>query len=74
MLANKIVAANGYSTQRRQSRRALRMEERNQSRSEIPLCLPFISDKVSVAIQRCVVQAQLNDDVILVNIPNDNIK
>ena len=36
--------------------------------------MPFISDKVSAAIKQCIVRAQLQNDVMLVNLPNDNIK
>ncbi|EYC13230.1 hypothetical protein Y032_0044g1047 [Ancylostoma ceylanicum] len=42
--------------------------------NKVPLCLPFISDSISAAVRRCIVQAQLQDDVRLVNIPNENIR
>lgn len=35
--------------------------------------LPFISDKVSDAIKKCLVRAEQQDDVVIVNIPNKNI-
>ena len=40
----------------------------------IPLSLPFISDRVTNEFKRCLIQAQLNQDVVLVNIPANSIK
>ena len=70
-LAQRIASDNGYAASRFQQRRTSHDSIR---REKIPLCLPFISDKVSTAIQQCIVRAQLQDDVVLVNIPNSNIK
>ncbi|EYB87792.1 hypothetical protein Y032_0257g404 [Ancylostoma ceylanicum] len=72
-LASDIASANGYTV----------FPHRNKSRTvnagisrqnKVPLCLPFISDKISAAVRRCIVQAHLHDDVRLVNIPNGNIR
>ncbi|EYC21254.1 hypothetical protein Y032_0020g81 [Ancylostoma ceylanicum] len=74
-IALKIANSNGYTTtqyQRRPSRAGT--QSRTPRNSKLPLCLPFFSDKVSAAFQQCITRAQLDDDVILVNIPNDNIK
>ncbi|EYC27399.1 hypothetical protein Y032_0009g702 [Ancylostoma ceylanicum] len=46
----------------------------NLSKNKLPLCLPFISDEVSAAIQKCIFWAELQNDVVLVSIPNDNIR
>ncbi|KAK6760185.1 hypothetical protein RB195_021614 [Necator americanus] len=40
----------------------------------IPLCIPFVSDSSTAAIHRTLLRAQVQDDVVLVNIPNDSIK
>ena len=74
-LAVEIASKNGYSTsrcQRRPSRAGI--QSRTPRDNKIPLCIPFISDKVSAALQQCIVRAQLQDDVFLVNIPNENIR
>ncbi|EYB99831.1 hypothetical protein Y032_0119g793 [Ancylostoma ceylanicum] len=74
-IALKIANSNGYTTsqyQRRPSRAGI--QSRTPRNNKLPLCLPFFSDKVSAAFQQCITRAQLDDDVILVNIPNDNIK
>ena len=42
--------------------------------NRVPLCLPFISERVTAAIKQCLVQAQLEKDVILINIPRANLK
>ena len=75
-LARTITKSNGYSIpQRRHNRRRdYSTTPQNQNENKIPLCLPFISDVVSTAIKKCIVNAQLENDVRLVNIPNDNIK
>ncbi|XGW33623.1 hypothetical protein V3C99_017772, partial [Haemonchus contortus] len=73
-LASNIARSNGYTVPQCNTGR-YHVDRKNTSRkNKLPLCLPFISDKVSAAIQRCIVRAQLSDDVILVNIPPDNIK
>ena len=42
--------------------------------NKIPLCLPFIFDQVSHAIKDCFFQTQLQNDVVLVNMPQNSIK
>lgn len=77
-VASRIAAENGYATPISRHRRPAELYRRpaeNISRqNRVPLCLPFISDKLTAAIQRCIARAQLQDDVILVNIPSNNIK
>ena len=58
----------------RHSRRTSNEQRGQQSEGRVPLCLPFISDRVSRAIKECLRQVQLEHDVVLVNVPNDNIK
>ncbi|EYC20774.1 hypothetical protein Y032_0021g415 [Ancylostoma ceylanicum] len=74
-LASKIARSNGYSIpqyQRRPSRAG--NQNRTPRDKKLPLCMPFFSDKISAAFRQCIVRAQLQDDVFLVNVPNDNIK
>ena len=73
-LATQIVTDNGYLARRRHRIVTTRMSADNQERSRVPLCLPFISDRVSNAIKRCIIQAQLEEVAVLVNIPKGNIK
>ena len=73
-LACEIMKRNGYPVRPRRSRKPTTGQFRQQNENKVPLCLPFISDKVSNAIKKCLKQAQLEDDVVLINIPNDNIK
>ena len=70
-LATQIACSNGYHPS--PHIRHLKSGE-HRAENRLPLCLPFISDKISAAIQKCIIRAQLQDDVMLVNIPNDNIK
>ena len=75
-LATQIALSNGYNVS---PNRSVLRHRRNptsspSSCSKIPLCIPFISDRVSVAINQCIVRAQLQNDVRLVNIPNDSMK
>ena len=72
-MARVIASNNGYSLQSKASKRTY-MNASNQSRTRVPLCLPFICDKVTNAVKRCITQAQLDNDVVLVNLPQDNIK
>ncbi|EYC07870.1 hypothetical protein Y032_0068g178 [Ancylostoma ceylanicum] len=75
MLASAIMRQNGYvSQERRQNRKPRNEGKAHECGKKLHLCIPFISDKVSNAIKQCLVRAQLQDDVILVNIPNDNIR
>ncbi|VDL75157.1 unnamed protein product [Nippostrongylus brasiliensis] len=55
-------------------RRTTTVERVQPFQDRVPLCLPFISDTFSSTVHRCLVRAQLQNDVVLVNIPNDNIK
>ena len=74
-LAREIAQSNGYSFPRKRSRRTRRpIVDQNSHSNKLPLCLPFISDKVSAAIKQCIVHAQLQNDVMLINISNDNLK
>ena len=73
-LATQIVTDNLYLARRRHRTVTTRMSADNQERSRVPLCLPFISDRVSNAIKRCIIQAQLEEVAVLVNIPKGNIK
>ena len=50
------------------------MSNRSLRQNKLPLCVPFFSDKVTKAIKQCIERAQLQNDVMLINIPNDNIK
>ena len=71
-LACEIARHNGYTTQR------LTTGSRSHSTSpygnKTPLLLPFISDKVSAAIQQCLIRADLADSVVLVTIQKNNLK
>ena len=75
-LASKIARSNGYTESHHHRRSTPRFATCNHSPSEnkLPLCLPFVSDRMSMAIKQCIQRAQLQDDVMLVNIPRDNIK
>ena len=76
-MASEILRTNGYPPLRsrtRHLRRRLPTATDNLNRAKISLCLPFISDGISNAIKKCLVQAQLDGDVCLVNIPSGNLK
>ena len=76
-MASEILRTNGYSPLRSRIRRLGRRPPTatdNLNRAKISLCLPFISDGISNAIKKCLVQAQLDGDVCLVNIPSGNLK
>ncbi|EYC06420.1 hypothetical protein Y032_0076g1051 [Ancylostoma ceylanicum] len=72
-LAHGIAVANGYEVLPRHSRSHVK-SDRISRENKVSLCLPFISDSVSAAVQRCIVRAQLQNEVSLVNIPNNNIR
>ncbi|EYC44083.1 hypothetical protein Y032_0472g2059 [Ancylostoma ceylanicum] len=72
-LASDIAGANGYTVFPRHNK-SHTVSGNIPKQSKIPLCLPFITDTISAAVRRCIVQSQLQDDVILVNIPNNNIR
>ncbi|XGW14738.1 hypothetical protein V3C99_000757, partial [Haemonchus contortus] len=58
-LASGRTRSNGYIRYHNITGR-LHVDKRNTLRQDkLPLCLPFISDQVSAAIQRCIVRAQL---------------
>ncbi|KAK6755593.1 hypothetical protein RB195_014142 [Necator americanus] len=74
-LATSIASSDGYSrlksnTQSRTTNNTVRIPREGR----IPLCIPFVSDSLTGAIHRTLLRAQLQDDVVLVNIPNDSIK
>ncbi|KAK6743041.1 hypothetical protein RB195_010356 [Necator americanus] len=74
-LATSIASSNGYSrlrsnTQSRTTNNTVRIPREGR----IPLCIPFVSDSLTAAIHQTLLRAQLQDDVVLVNIPNDSIK
>ncbi|EYC03619.1 hypothetical protein Y032_0092g2523 [Ancylostoma ceylanicum] len=72
-IASKIAVVNGYTVFPHRSKS--RVESGDVSpQNKLPLCLPFISDRISSAVRRCIIQAQVQNDVRLENIPNDNIK
>ena len=75
-LAFKIAQSNGYKELHRRRRSSSRhvMSNRSLRQNKLPLCVPFFSDKVTKAIKQCIERAQLQNDVMLINIPNDNIK
>uniref|UniRef100_A0A7I5E7W2 Reverse transcriptase domain-containing protein n=1 Tax=Haemonchus contortus TaxID=6289 RepID=A0A7I5E7W2_HAECO len=71
-LACEIANLNGYGTQHRWSgskAHSLRNRE-----NVMHLRLPFISDIVSAEVRQCIARADLANDVVLVNLPRDNIK
>ena len=73
-MANEMISSNGYPPRPRRLRKPKAvMNTGNRKESRLPLCLPFISDRVSAAIKQCLNQAQLQN-VVLVNIPNENIR
>ncbi|EYC01492.1 hypothetical protein Y032_0106g3723 [Ancylostoma ceylanicum] len=72
-ISNKLLS-NGYKSRERRARKLHIPTSRVSRSNKLPLCLPFISDKISTEIRQCLIRAQLHDDVVLVNIPNDNIK
>ena len=72
-IALDIARLNGYDANHTRSR-PHNTGGHIQRNNKIPLCLPFISDQVSAAVQRSIKRALLSDDIILVNIPGSNIK
>ncbi|EYB97674.1 hypothetical protein Y032_0138g2050 [Ancylostoma ceylanicum] len=73
-MASQIASSNGYFVSQHSRKHHIVNRNHNQSENKLPLCLPFISDEVSAAIQKCIFRAELQNDVVLVSIPNDNIK
>ncbi|KAK6750168.1 hypothetical protein RB195_002266 [Necator americanus] len=74
-LATSIASSNGYSrlksnTQSRTTNNTVRIPRER----KIALCIPFVSDSLTAATHRTLLRAQLQDDVVLVNIRNDSIK
>ncbi|EYB97660.1 hypothetical protein Y032_0139g2148 [Ancylostoma ceylanicum] len=72
-LARHIAKSDGYTTPQRPRKRPVTNSNISNA-NKLPLCLPFVSDEATAELRRCLVRAQLQNDVILVNIPNDNIK
>ncbi|EYC29564.1 hypothetical protein Y032_0006g3039 [Ancylostoma ceylanicum] len=72
-LASSIAVGNGYLTPLRRRKSTVAISDIPPA-SKLPLCLPFVSDAASTELRKCIVRAQLQNDVVLVNIPNDNIK
>lgn len=50
------------------------VKPRIQHKNRLTLFIPFVSDEMSAGIRRCNKRAQLQNNVTLVDIPNDNIK
>lgn len=73
-MASNIAMENGYVSPRYRRRVPASRRQNGPRDNRIPLCIPFISDKVTATIQKSIVRAQLQNDVVLVNIPNDTIK
>uniref|UniRef100_A0A7I4YDF6 Reverse transcriptase domain-containing protein n=1 Tax=Haemonchus contortus TaxID=6289 RepID=A0A7I4YDF6_HAECO len=71
-LAAEIASLNGYGTQRKRS--GLKAYSLRNRENMAHLRLPFISDKVSAEIRQCIARADLANDVVLINLPADNIK
>ncbi|KAK6761030.1 hypothetical protein RB195_022192 [Necator americanus] len=74
-LATSIASSNGYSrlksnTQSRTTNNTVRIPREGR----IPLCIPFVSHSLTAAIHWTLLRAQPQNDVVLVNIPNDSIK
>ncbi|EYB99907.1 hypothetical protein Y032_0119g834 [Ancylostoma ceylanicum] len=72
-MANETMSGNGYSSRPERARKTVAANAGNRDERELPLCLPFFSDRVSAAVKQCLTQAHLQD-VALVNIPNENIR
>ncbi|KAK6750170.1 hypothetical protein RB195_002267 [Necator americanus] len=74
-LATSIASSNGYSrlksnTQSQTTNNTVRIPHE----SRIALCISFVSDSLTAATHRTLLRAQLqDDDVVLVNIPNESI-
>ncbi|EYC37596.1 hypothetical protein Y032_0777g2278 [Ancylostoma ceylanicum] len=74
IIAFRIARSNGYSIPQRKPRTSAEHHDHSQREHRLPLFLPFISDRFSAAIHWCLHRAQLQNDVLLVSIPNDNIR
>ncbi|EYC04549.1 hypothetical protein Y032_0087g2074 [Ancylostoma ceylanicum] len=72
--ASDILRSNGYQARAKRIKTSHATSSTKPRAGKLPLCLPFITDRISSAIRQCLIRAQLDDDVVLVNIPNDNIK
>uniref|UniRef100_A0A7I4Z3S1 Transcriptional regulator n=1 Tax=Haemonchus contortus TaxID=6289 RepID=A0A7I4Z3S1_HAECO len=71
-LASEIANLNGYGTRQRKSG-SKGFSVINHG-NVVHLQLPFISDKISAEIRQCIARADLANDVVLINVPTDNIK
>ena len=70
-IASEIATLNGYSASHHGS---ARFENRMPRHNKVPLCIPFVSDRMSAAIRQSIARAQLQNDVVLVEIPNHNMR
>ncbi|XGW05094.1 hypothetical protein V3C99_015904 [Haemonchus contortus] len=71
-LASEIAILNGYGTKQRKS--GSKGYSLINHENVVHLQLPFISDEISAEIRRCIARADLANDVVLINVPTDNIK
>ncbi|EYC33036.1 hypothetical protein Y032_0002g571 [Ancylostoma ceylanicum] len=71
--ASNILRSNGYQARAKRIKTSHATSSTKPRAGKHPLCLPFITDRISSAIRQCFIRAQLDDNVVLVNIPNDNI-
>ncbi|EYC37578.1 hypothetical protein Y032_0779g2293 [Ancylostoma ceylanicum] len=68
-LVSSMLHSNGYQAKAKRARTPRIISSTVSRTNKIPLCLSFISDRIRTAIRRCLVRAQLDDDVILVKFP-----
>ncbi|EYC45023.1 hypothetical protein Y032_0442g1542 [Ancylostoma ceylanicum] len=73
-IAAQIAISNGYSISQRRLKSPVENSNQFQREHKLAFFLPFTSDKFDVANRQCLAWAQLQNDVLLVSIPNDNIK
>nr|CDJ87762.1 hypothetical protein HCOI_00997000 [Haemonchus contortus] len=71
-LACEIAKLNDYGTLRKRS--GLKAYSPRNRENVMHVRLPFMSDKVSAEIRQCIARADPANDVVLVNLPTDNIK
>ncbi|KAK6744988.1 hypothetical protein RB195_011600 [Necator americanus] len=74
-LAPSTASSNGYTRSKSNTQyRTTNKTVRTPREGRIPLCIHSVSDSLTAVIHRTLLRAQLQDDVVLVNIPNDSIK
>ncbi|KAK6738695.1 hypothetical protein RB195_020670 [Necator americanus] len=76
-LAHKVAISNGYPAEdcvARQARQPSRRSNVVDGPGKIPFCLPHISDDMSRAVWSCQRKADLQNDVRVVEIPQENLK